>query len=151
MLEPVEAALLSQLAGQVAGILTESDPDDAQRNRALARLLPDAYADDPDASAEFRRFTSGDLTDRKVRNARVVIEDVADAMIADGATEVRLDPQATQAWLRSLTDIRLVLATRLGIQTDGDLPRDTDEAMMLGDVYDWLGWVQESLVSALDG
>lgn len=146
--EPVEAAILTQLASQVTGILTAQDdaPDPA-----LRRLLPDAYSDDPEHAAEFRRFTSNDLTTRKVQNAKTVIADVADALVADQPTAIELDARSTQAWLRALTDIRLVLASRLGIVQDGDPGRDDDEALMLGDLYDWLGGVQESLVGALDG
>ncbi|MEY2849902.1 MAG: hypothetical protein RI885_2569 [Actinomycetota bacterium] len=145
--EPVEAALLTQLAGQVAGILTEQDtaPD-----AAVTRLLPDAYADDPEKAAEFRRFTAPDLTARKVQNAQTVIADVAHALVAETPTPVELDPRSTQAWVRALTDMRLVLASRLGIVQDGDPGRADDEAFMLGDLYDWLGGVQECLVGALD-
>ena len=149
-LEPVEAALLSRLARQVAALLADGRSNDAAPDPAMLRMLPDAYADDPEASAEFRRFTADDLTARKTRNAQTIIATVAGALIAEGPTEVRLEPQETQAWLRSLTDIRLVLATRLGIEQDGDVGRDDDEAAMLGEVYDWLGWVQDSLVNALE-
>lgn len=144
-LEPIEAALLTQLAGQVAEILT-GDADVAG-NAAARRLLPDAYRDDPDAASEFRRFTARELGERKVRNAQLLIADVADALVAEGPTEVLLDEEATQAWVRCLTDVRLVVASRLGIERDGDA---ADAAFMLADVYDWLGWVQESLVSAMD-
>lgn len=150
-LEPVEAALLTQFASQVAVLLT--DADSAEPGPAVARLLPDAYRDDAEAAAEFRRFTAEDLTARKVRNAQAVIAAVADALVAEGPTEIVLDPQVTQAFLRSLTDIRLVLATRLGIDNDGNQSQSAasdDEAFMLSDVYDWLGWVQESLVAAVD-
>lgn len=153
-LEPVEAALLTQLASQVAGLLSDAAdhdrPEDAAADRAVLRLLPDAYPGDEEASAEFRRYTSADLTAQKVRNAQTVIADVADALVADDPTEIVLGDDQVQAWLRSLTDIRLVLATRLGIEQDGDVAADDDEAFMLGDVYDWLGWVQDSLVTALD-
>ena len=46
----------------------EIDPD-AERpdDPALARLLPDAYADDDEASAEFRRFTERTLRETKMR------------------------------------------------------------------------------------
>ena len=40
-------------------------PDDP----ALARLFPDAYPDDPDATAEFRRYTQPDLTTERRRRA----------------------------------------------------------------------------------
>ena len=59
-----------------------------------------------------------------------------------------------QAWLRSLTDIRLSLAVRLGIETDEDamlISRSDDEATAaMSEIFDWLGYVQESLVAALD-
>lgn len=145
-LEPIEAALLTQLAGQVADVLS-TDSDDSG-NPAARRLLPDAYRDDPHAASEFRRFTAGELGERKVRNAQLLIADVAEALVAEGPTEVLLDEEATQAWVRCLTDIRLVVASRLGIERDGDA--GDDAAFMLSDVYDWLGWVQDSLVSAMD-
>jgi hypothetical protein len=60
---------------------------------------------------------------------------------------VKVDAQAAQAWIRTLTDIRLTVAARLGIETDGDL--GSDDPVML-DLYDWLGFVQGSLVDCLD-
>jgi hypothetical protein len=52
--------------------------------------------------------------------------------------------------LRVLTDIRLVLATRLGIEHDGDRGyADSDAAILLSDIYDWLGIVQSSILDAL--
>ena len=148
--EPVEAALLTQLAGQVAGLLTAESTESGGRDPVIARLVPDAYRDDADAAAEFRRFTAHELVDAKVQNAQAVIADVSVAMVADAPTEVTLDPAAVQSWVRALTDIRLVLATRLGIGDDGMPDTDADAVFMLGDVYDWLGWVQDSLVTALD-
>lgn len=150
LFEPVEAALLAQLAGQVAGLLGERRGG-AAADLAILRLLPDAYPDDAEASAEFRRFTADELTDKKLRNAGILIADCADAADADGPTTIRLDAASVGAWLRALTDVRLVLATRLGITDDGDTgPDDDEEALMLTDVYDWLGFVQDSLVSALE-
>lgn len=150
-LDPVEAVLLTQLASQVAELIEESRTRDAGADLAILRLLPDAYPDDAEASAEFRRFTAAELSGKKVRNARTMIADVASAASADGPVEVRLDAGSAGAWLRSLTDIRLVLATRLGITEDGDVAEGEDEeSLMLGDVYDWLGFVQDSLVNALE-
>ena len=159
MIEQIEAVLLTQLVGQIRGLLdsTGDSTPDAPRDAALLRLLPDAYPGDREASAEFRRFTSAGLADKKVGNADVVARDLAVATTSADASELRLDGASVQAWLRSLTDVRLVLATRLGI--DGDRPidspspsdsdSDSDAHRMLGDVYDWLGWVQGSLVHSL--
>ncbi len=145
--EPIEAALLTQLASQVAGILSADGED---RHPALVRLLPDAYSNDREASAEFRRFTNGDLVSGKVQNAQRIIADVAPIITAEGTTAVTLDGQGAGAWVRALTDIRLVLAVRLNIVQDGDIPPEDDELIMVGDLYDWLGGVQDTLVTALD-
>ena len=136
--------MLTQLASQVAELLetrADTSPD-----AALKRLLPEAYRGDPEASAEFRRFTSDDLAGRKVANARVLIESVRDAAAATSATRVTLDAAEAQAWIRALTDIRLSIGARLGIETD-DAVLDQGEPMV--EVYNWLGFAQESLVVLL--
>ena len=59
---------------------------------------------------------------------------------------------ATQ-WMRSFTDIRLALATRLGIE-EGDesywdmLPEE-DPRTHVHDIYEWVGYLQETLVQSL--
>lgn len=145
-----ERSVLVSLAGQVAGLLgvrgsVAGDP-------ALTRLLPDAYRGDADAAAEFRRFTEDSLAAHKIQNAAVVTDSLERAAANSGAgfTEVTLDAPAIQSWLRCLTDIRLTVAARLGIEIDGDEGADDDESLMLRDVYDWLGFVQGSLIEALE-
>lgn len=137
----LEVELLTDLAGQVVDLLGDAAPDDP----ALARLLPDAYRGDEDAAAEFRRFTEHGLTERKIGNARTLIRSL------ENGGEVELDREVQQAWLRTLTDIRLIIASRLGIETDDDHGRDeSDDDLMLRDVYDWLASVQGSLIEALE-
>ncbi len=111
---------------------------------ALARLLPDAYRGDEEAASEHRRFTELGLVERKAANARAVI--LALESTALDSYEVRLDAATVQSWLRHLTDLRLVIAARLQIEEDGD-EGTGDDAML--DLYDWLGWQQESLVGCL--
>lgn len=147
--EPQEANLLLRLANQVAELIGSRDSVDTGTDADLAvlRLLPDAYPDDPEASAEFRRFTADGLASRKVGNASRVTESLAEAAAAPSATEVVLDETSAQAWLRTLTDIRLTLAVRLGIETDEDVGSGDPELL---DLYDWLGFVQGTLVEAVD-
>jgi hypothetical protein len=155
-LDPEEAVLLQSLAGQVAELVAESALGQAQgvstsstsvhADPAIARLLPDAYPDDPEASAEFRRFTVGGLADRKVANADTLIRSLNGAGVTGS---VMLDESESLSWLRSLTDIRLTIASRLGIDSeDEDAGRDIDPLMR--EIYDWLGFVQNSLIEALD-
>jgi hypothetical protein len=146
-----ERGVLASLAGQVAGLL--GDRDSATGDPALTRLLPDAYRGDADAAAEFRRFTEGSLASKKIQNAAVVADSLerASAQSQAGSVDVTLDAPATQSWLRCLTDIRLTIAARLGIEVDGDEGADDDdESLMLREVYDWLGFVQGSLIEALE-
>ncbi|TQL47696.1 uncharacterized protein DUF2017 [Homoserinimonas aerilata] len=139
-----ERALLESLVTQVGGLVMEGG--DVASDPALLRLLPDAYPDDAEGSAEFRRLTAAGLLQRKSDNARTVLRTLE---AASDSGEVRLDAQEAGAWLRVLTDVRLIVATRLGIDTeDDDAGRDVDP--MMRDVYDWLGFIQNSLVEALD-
>ena len=154
-----ETRLLRELASEVIELLDEQLPEDRllasvgiggsdgpSSDPAIARLLPNAYLDDDHASQEFRYLTEHSLVTRKVANAQVLQRSL------DEGGEIALEADAVQAWLRSLADIRLIIASRLGIEHDGDEGNaDTDDELMLGQVYDWLGHVQGSLVDALDG
>jgi len=176
--EPAEARLLVNLLGQVVELLSdrtgsgESSPDPlfAQlgmggshlppEDPVLRRLLPDGYTDDEEGSADFRRFTERTLSTSKVSNAETVIGsltasglDLDEPDSSAETIEVELDDEQQMAWLRSLTDVRLSLAVRLGIESDEDaeaVANSEDEATAaMSDIYDWLGYVQESLVQAL--
>ncbi|TFB60540.1 MULTISPECIES: DUF2017 family protein [unclassified Cryobacterium] len=171
--EPVEIGLLRLAASQLIDLLegAETHALGTSGDPALRRLLPDAYADDPEAAAEFRRFTADDLLERKVRNARCMLAtlgeeppaDIADepndaelpatadaAASAEAPVIIDLDADDVQSWLRTLTDLRLTLAERLEIGPDGVPARSADAAPFLNDIYDWFGMVQESLVYAID-
>jgi hypothetical protein len=141
---PNEAQLLQQLCMQVAELMAAHA--DYTNDAAVTRLLPDAYRDDDDAAAEFRRFTADDLAGRKAANARVVVAAVAEAAAGPAPAKVVVGAAEAQAWIRSLTDIRLSIAARLGIETD-DAPLPRGEPLV--DAYLWLGFVQESLVRVL--
>jgi len=143
--EANEAEMLSSLASQVIALLEERETH--PHDPAMLRLLPDAYPDDAEASAEFRHFTADDLAARKASNARQVVADLATATTAASATMVKVDAQSAQAWVRSLTDIRLAMASRLRIRTDADVGSGDPQLL---DLYDWLGFVQGSLVDCLD-
>lgn len=143
----------------LASMLQMDGPIEPPEDPVLARLLPDAYRDDSESAGEFRRFTERGLRDQKAENGMAVLGSLRDAGLPDEASpdddltvEVELNAGEVQAWLRALTDVRLALATRLGVE-DGDddywaaLPED-DHRSYVHDIYDWLGFVQESLLSA---
>lgn len=139
-------------AAWAADFAADTRPVEAPTDPVLRRLFPNAYADDPDAAAEFRRFTERDLRSKKIADAAVALEQLDACVAAQG--ELRIPTSQADAWLRTLTSLRLSLATRLGIEDAAvadslaALP-DDDPRAFLASVYDWLGFAQETLVLAL--
>ena len=135
-------------AAELDAMLGLDEPASPPEDPALARLLPDAYRDDPDAAGEFRRYTEQSLRSAKQETARTVLE----TLPAEGGP-VELSGDQAQSWLRALNDVRLTLGVRLGVTEEfedqwAELdPRDPRAAAL--EVYAWLGGVQESLVQAL--
>jgi hypothetical protein len=155
-LDPVESVVLSQVLAQLVELLGEA-PDDPlaaaesaapPEDPALRRLLPDGYRDDPEASAELRRYTEGQLRAGKVRAAKAAL-----SALPEGGGTVELDGEGAGEWLSALNDIRLALGTRLDIDDDTDLGEAVNDPE-LGEsylVYAWLTGLQDSLVEALSG
>jgi len=138
-----------------------SDPDDP----AVLRVLPNAAPDDREVAAEFRRLTEPELRATKVARLRAIWE----ALSHDDPDWVVTDDAAVST-ASALTDVRLVLASRLGLETDDDasaLPDEIDlarhamdtgaaedlavdpERVWLGMLYQALTWLQESLMAYL--
>ena len=119
-------------------------PDDP----ALARLFPDGYRDDESAAADFRRYTEPGLRAGKL--------DAIDTALStlDAPDQKRpLSKDECQAWLRALTDLRLVLGERLGITEEWEEElagiADDDPVLATYWLYDRLTLWQELLVRAL--
>ena len=132
-----------------------TEPDDP----VLARLFPTAYPQDDEAAAEFRRFTEGGLRDGKAAGAATLIDTLEEAGLPAELTEdglmidVEMDRPTAETWLRTFTDLRLALATRLEVEEDDDerwlaMP-DDDPRGQAHDIYQWVGYLQETLVDAL--
>ncbi|WP_324652550.1 DUF2017 family protein [Georgenia sp. H159] len=131
---------------------------DTPRDPALARLLPPA-SDDDELASEMRRLTEGSLRATKVDQLRVVHRTLE---ASTGVVIVREGEE--RPWLAALTDLRLVLAARLGIETDDDAERVYERAgssrpqtavdeldAALTSLYAALTWWQESLLEAMSG
>jgi hypothetical protein len=172
-LPPYAAGLLASLAAQLVELLSDGEPLgdpadpleelvelDGPREQpddpALRRLLPDGVRDDEEAAAEFRRFTERSLRRSKIEDAKVVLATVR--VVGDGDDEVEDDLEfelgrdEVRAWMRCLTDMRLTLAERIGVEADDDerwatMPED-DPRVAVHDIYQWLGYLLESLIDA---
>jgi len=161
--DQVERGLLMSVARQVMDLVqpaeasADQDPLAAQLgwvdgdvgisdDPAVARLLPDAY-DDPDDARDFRRFTENDLRQSKMQHAMTVVEEIE-------RSGEKVAVTSTDSWLGLLNDARIAIGTRIQISEDNHeelagLP-DGDPRSGLFHVYDWLTFLQESLVRCMD-
>ena len=125
----------------------EPDPE-LPMDPVVARLLPDAYRDDPEKAGEFRKYTESSLREAKKYFAQTLLE-----TLPPQGGKVRLTGDQARDWLRALNDIRLMFGVRLEVTEDFEEqlaaldPKDPRAAAF--EVYGWLGAVQESLVRAL--
>ena len=161
--DQVERGLLMSVARQVMDLVqpAEASPDQdplaaqlgwvdgdvgISDDPAVARLLPDAYHD-PDDAREFRRFTENDLRQSKMQHAMTVVEEIE-------RSGEKVAVTSTDSWLGLLNDARIAIGTRIQISEDNHeelagLP-DDDPRSGLFHVYDWLTFLQESLVRCMD-
>ncbi|MBN0040167.1 DUF2017 family protein [Cellulosimicrobium cellulans] len=132
---------------------------------AVSRLLPDA-SDDVEVAAEFRRFTQDDLAARKVGRLVLLGRTLVDSEPTEAAPFVVTREDAEDV-AGALTDVRLVLAERLGLRTDeqveglyDELDREGDDGpddgegggaprRFLVSVFLLTGLLQESLVDGM--
>ncbi len=136
-------------------------PDDP----ALLRLLPNASAD-RELADEFRRLTEHELRADKIARLRRIWE-----QLSGESDEWRVPADEVMSVAAALTDVRLVIACRLGVEADQDSERlhseialaehalETDageqlgidpERVWLGMLYHALAWLQDSLIAVRD-
>jgi Domain of unknown function (DUF2017) len=150
---PSEAAAPDESADLFADLERQfGSPDEPapelSADPAVARLLPDAYKDDPEKAAEFRKYTESSLREAKKYFAQILLE----TLPPEGG-KIRLTGDQARDWLRALNDIRLMFGVRLEVTEDFEdqlaALDPKDPRLPAFEVYGWLGAVQESLVHAL--
>jgi Domain of unknown function (DUF2017) len=134
-LTPEERTAVADLAASVRTLIQAEDED-------VKRLFPDAYRDDPAASADYRSLVHDDLVQGRL--------DAIDTVTATREAE-RIDAEQLGAWCGALNDVRLVLGGRLGVTDDlyerGIDPGDPRAPQLA--LYGWLTWLQGEIVEAL--
>ncbi len=171
-----EVAMLTSLVNPLVGMITHGQPETFQQPEStdpfelwaqelavdpdqpethddpvLRRLFPDAYPHDAQASSDFRRFTEREMKTKKIADAQVVLSSLA--ATAGGTIALRVPAEEVQPWLRTLTSVRIAVATRLGItdaESAGELAQlpDDDPPRFLGSVYDWLRFPPGTMTSS---
>lgn len=170
-LRPGEAAVLTGLLHELLDLVAEPDTDDEvgdadplealvgigthteePADPVLARLFPRAYPDDDQAAGEFRRYTEPELREAKRAHARTAIGTLPRATADRGAT---LSKAECSAWMLALNDLRLAVGTRVGVTEDWGAQYEAldedDPARLALEVYDWLSWLQATLIDNLSG
>lgn len=133
-LDTDERDMLRTLLPQLRDLITE-------RDSAAWRLFPNAYQDDPDSAAEYEEMVGDQLRDGRL-NSIAIVERTLDA------TELNADQ--LQAWMGAVNDLRLVLGTRLDVTEDSEVSDyNTNTAQTLFAAYSYLGYVLESIVTAI--
>lgn len=163
--EPVERRLLAGLFSDAAELLggdeAETEADELAKlvgmssgerpaDPAVLRLLPDVDAEDPERATEFRRLTERDIRESKLANFRTAL------FTLDRSGRAELTEEQARAWATALGDVRLILATRLGIATESDLENlletldeQPESTVMTVNVYELLTWAQDRITTIL--
>lgn len=131
-----DADVFASLESQMSAV------DDEFRSPLVERLFPDAYRDDSRAASEFRRFTEREQARAKVDHLRTVLAD-----LAVPGTAVRVAPEHFEAWIKTITNLRLMLSVRITDPEVNEMDADAlEELAGLTAINDWLAWLLESLL-----
>ncbi len=147
--------------------ITPEDPEFFAGDDALTRLLPD-MSEDPEDALELRKLTEESIASAKIFNLTTLYIELNRSNTEE--EKIFVANEDAKVWLIALNDMRLVLASRLGIndaemgesvyarselftssypEVPDDLPEiETPEDMMTV-LYSMISWWQESLLSAL--
>jgi hypothetical protein len=137
-------ALTGLDVGSIDDVAVPADP-------AVHRLVPDAY-EDPTSAAEFRRFTEDSLLAGKRESLEAVRAGVES--VSPGGGKLALSASELDLWVRTLTDLRLVLGVRLGVVQASDIDEldsaaEDDPRRGSYEVFGWLGYLLDELLGAL--
>jgi hypothetical protein len=140
VLDPMEAQLLRNLTTEYRALLESGRID--RGDPIYDRLFPSAY-EAPKDEAAYRELIGDDLQTHKLEALDVVTKGLEN-------TTVDVEGDDFEAWIRTLTDLRLAIGTRLEVDEERMAaepdPRDPDAQSL--QILHWLGWITEGLLEA---
>jgi len=139
-LDPDESRLLKQLTTEYASLLR-----DERTGPVRDRLFPAAYDDAKDEAA-YKDLIGESLEQHKLE----ALEAVTKRLSKRGRTVVTITDDDFEAWLQCITDMRLAIGTRVGVDeermSEHVSPRDPDANALA--IIHWLAWLTEGLIEA---
>jgi hypothetical protein len=133
-LDPPEREMIEGLAAQLEELLETDSP-------LLVRLFPPPYGDDLERNEGYAALAVPEL----IEHRRAAIE-----VLRSSADATRLNEEELTAWMRSINDLRLVLGTMLGIETDDDPVGAPEGLEHVRSIYGFMGALLETIVNALE-
>ena len=135
-LQDHERETMLDLVGQLETVLSSGLDDER-----LRRLYPTAYNENPEHDAEYQGFMRDELTQSRAAS----IATVREMLSSDSpVTENQLG-----AFMMVLNNLRLILGTLLDVNEDDDEPEETDPLYGQWQLYGYLGWLLEWVISSL--
>lgn len=135
---------LAEMTGLPSG---HTDPP---KDPALARLLPSFFRDGAEEiegeAAVTRQFTETDIIRAKLVNLRILV----DALGPDGSVNISLTPDQVGPWVNAVADIRTFHAAQLDVYRARN-GEDSEEYRTAAEYLDWLGYHEDSLLTAMMG
>jgi hypothetical protein len=139
----------------LVGTLTDDEVHVDLTDPAVKRLLPDGRSgpDEESGSEQFRQLSQDDIRQEKIADLQRSY-----ALLQSGS--LMLSQKEAEAFSRALNQVRLVLSSRLNIETERDAERvhkigsveqATDVESYMALLYNFVSWLQESLMQALIG
>ncbi len=139
----------------LVGTLTDDAVHVDLTDPAVQRLLPDARSGESadDGSQQFRQLAQDDIRQEKIADLQR-----AYALLQSGS--LVLSRTEAESFSRALNQVRLVLSSRLDITDEQDAERvhaigsvdqATDVESYMALLYNFVSWLQETLMQALIG
>ena len=137
---------LAELTGMASG------HSDAPADPGLARLLPSFFREGDEEvdgyAALTRQLNETDIIKTKLMNLRFVV----DYLGPNGSVNVSLTQDEVHPWLSAINDIRIYHSAQFEeFKKDLEGEGASDQAMAAQNYLDWLGYHQDSLLTAMMG
>lgn len=127
--------ILSFLIPQVTDLIEAGD-------ELTWRLFPNPHPDDDQAADNYRDLTGDELTRHHLNALNTMLNTLSSQVLSE---------EQLESWMFSLNHIRLVLGSRLDIDSESEIEDFSDAEEPIFATFSYCGFVLEHIVEALSG